>query len=399
MNINKAIFTASLIRLAAVLFCIEFVRSAFLISFLPAYAVNGLGISVAAVGLAVSIHYIADTAVKCVAGYMLDRFSPRLMIHAALGIAFLGLLAAYTSREAWQLVVGAALMGIGASPIWLMCLSRVREEQRASQMGTLYTVWLASLGAGPVAINFLLDRGFALSFWLLAGLWGTGWILASKWRSDSRPSIGKISVKEQLRALRGKLAAMKPLFPGMVLQTAAAGLLVPVLPSFASNYLGLNYSDYSFVLIVGGICTTVCLIPMGQLSDKWGYKWFLVAGFGILAIGLYLLLYSTHIYSTMLLAAMLGLSYAAVLPAWNALLSHFVPEEHKGMGWGVLSSIEGIGIMIGPSLGGWVANLYNETATVVVSAVLLAALSIFYLFFPRRYLVNKQLTLTQHPHS
>ncbi|PYI57454.1 MFS transporter [Paenibacillus flagellatus] len=380
------------VRLAAVLFVMEFVRSAFLISFLPAYAAGRLGVSVAAVGLAVSIHYVADTAVKAAAGYLVDRFSSRLMLHAAFGTTGAGLLTAFFGQQPWMLVVGAILIGIGVSPIWLLCMSEVREDNRASQMGSIYTVWLASLGAGPVVMGFLLDRGYGVSFGVLGGLLAFGWAVALGWNVRRGISARSVPLREQLAQLGGKLAAMKPLVPGMVLQTAAAGLLVPVLPTFATDNMGLDYSGYSLVLIVGGAATAVGLIPMGRLSDRWGHRRFLVVGFAGLAAALFLLLSSSGLVPSMLLAAVLGLSYAVVLPSWNALLASFVPDDQKGTGWGVLSSIEGIGVMIGPVVGGWVAGTYDPSVTVGASAVLLAGIAAFYGFFPQRRLTSPEQT-------
>ncbi|WP_159887497.1 MFS transporter [Paenibacillus puerhi] len=378
-NRSKAsLYTSSFIRLAMILFFTEMVRSAFVISFLPAYAADYLGISVAAVGLAISVHYVADTAVKAIAGYLLDRFPPKAILHVSLAIGFVGLWLAFFSEQPWMLIMGAALMGLGVSPIWLICLSSIHEDQRGSQMGTIYTVWLASLGLGPVAVNFVIDYGYRLTFWLLAAIYAIGWLIALSWNEKLKP-IPTLTLGEQMAQLRLKLFAMKPLVPGMILQTAAAGLLVPILPTLARQHLGLSYSQYSLVLIAGGAVTTLCLIPLGRLSDKWGHKWFLVFGFGALALGLLGLLFSAnHLYATMLMAALLGGSYAAVLPAWNALMSYFVPPDQKGTGWGVLSSIEGLGVMIGPLIGGWIASRYDASVTVWISSAMLASIALYY---------------------
>ncbi len=98
---------------------------------------------------------------------------------------------------------------------------------------------------------------------------------------------------------------------------------------------------------------------------------------------------------TMLFAFMLGLSYSAVLPAWNAVLSYFVPEDQKGTGWGVLSGIEGLGIMIGPFIGGWISSQYTNVATISISIAMMAVLALFYLLLPQNKLVSAGGTL-QH---
>jgi MFS family permease len=366
-----------------ILFLTEMARSAYLISFLPAYA-QERHISIAAVGAAISVHYLSDTVVKVAAGYVLDRFPARLILHIFLMLGLLGLVVSYGVSQPWAIITGAALLGIGVSPVWLLCLSVIDEDRRGSQMGSVYTIWLAALGIGPVAVNFIIDHGFSLTFWILGGLWIAGWLQAAFTHIEFDPgSLARaVPFKQQMIDLREKLSLMKPLVPGMIVQTMAAGLLVPVLPSFASEYLALNYSGYSFVLLAGGLMTVLMLIPMGRLADRWGHKWLLITGFGALAGSLCMLIYSRQLFSTILLAACLGAAYAAVLPAWNALLSHFVPSNQKATGWGILSGIEGIGVMVGPIAGGWMADRFDATVTVAVSAVLLFAITLFYWINP-----------------
>ncbi|SHE10641.1 Lipoteichoic acid protein A [Chlamydia abortus] len=376
----------SILTLAVVLFCTEFVRSAFLFSFLPNYAVRSLGHSVAIVGLAVSVHYIADTVVKGLAGYLLDRFPLRWLLPATFVIMLSGFLIFFYSTHVSLLLAGSALLGIGASPVWLICLGQVKENQRAEQMGTIYTIWMASLGLGPILVNFTLDQGYAASFFLFILLLAAGFVCSLWTMKENRASMERADVS--LHQLWSRLARLKWLLPGMILQMMAAGLLLPILPSFVSEHLGMSQAEYSFMLLLGGAGAILFLIPMGKLADRWGHKRMLGIGFLSLTVILYLVIGSRSVYLTMLLALLLGLAYSAVLPAWNAVLSYAVPKEQKGMGWGILSGIEGIGIMIGPAIGGWVASRYTGTTTVMLSAGMLMIIAIFYLLLPESRLIS-----------
>lgn len=383
MNLkSKSNFTREFTQIAMLLFFIEFVRGGFLIAFLPVFAVKELGFSLSIVGIAVTAHYVADTTLKGYIGYLLDRFSAKWIVSLGLIISFLALFSVPYIHHAWALIAVSALYGIGVSPVWIVSFSRVKEGNRATQMGMLYSFWLAGAGLGPVAINFILDQSYRSPLWLMLGFWLIAWILSLGISDIKSPSVGVVPFKKQYRLLWQRLKEMKPLLPGMILQTMSASMLIPILPSFATNQLGLTYSEYSYVLIAGGACAIGSLIPMGRWSDSHGKKGFLVIGFGMLALGLYLLPLSTSLMTSVILAAVLGISYAAVLPAWNALLSSQVPASQQGLGWGIFASIEGIGVMIGPVLGGWMADLYNENITVLFSASALGVIAIFYLFFP-----------------
>ncbi|MGG4503573.1 MFS transporter [Paenibacillus polymyxa] len=393
---GRSAFKLSTLTLFTVLFCTEFVRSAFLFSFLPNFAVNESGQTVALVGLAVSLHYTADTLIKCVAGYLLDRFSLRWLLPTTFVLMLSGLAAVFFSPYAWGLVVGSVMLGMGASPIWLICLEKIRLTERAAQIGAIYTVWLACIGLGPVTINLTFDYGFEPAFRLMVALLAVGCIASFGINRTTSLHLQNVSFAEQAAGLRRRLVQLKWLLPGMVLQMTAAGLLLPILPGFAADHLGLSQPQYSLMLILGGAGAMLFLVPMGKLADRWGHKQMLFAGFVSLTVVLALLIVSMPPPAlTMLFAFMLGLSYSAVLPAWNAVLSYLVPEDQKGTGWGVLSGIEGLGIMIGPVIGGWLASQYTNAAAISLSAALLAVLALFYLILPQNKLVSAGGTL-QH---
>ncbi|MDB5055235.1 MAG: transporter [Bacilli bacterium] len=384
VKINQKMFSFSseLVRYAVILFIAEFVRGAYLISFLPSYAVEHLGFTVSLIGVIVSVHYFSDTIVKIFAGYLLDRFSLRIILQSGLFIAFVGLWTMYNIHSPWALIASAAIFGIGISPVWLICLSNVNEENRAEQMGLLYSLWLAGLGLGPVVTNFLLDKSYSLSFWLMTCLWVIGFVLSLGVNPTKQYTFNSIPAKIQIKMFWSRLRTMGPLFPGMILQTLAASMLIPILPNFAVQHLGLSHANYSFMMILGGVSTIIFLIPMGRLTDRFGGKWFMICGFSSFAFTLYGLTLVSSYPITMGLAILLGLSYAAVLPAWNALLAHFIPVEQKGVGWGLFSSLEGIGIILGPMIGGFLAVRFSDSMAFLVSALLFFGISMFYLVFP-----------------
>jgi MFS family permease len=374
------------IRSLTVLFLVEFVRGAFLISYLPAYAIDQLHISVSMVGMAITVHYLTDTVVKGFIGYLLDRFPFHLIVQGGLFISFLGLIAIPDSYQAWLLILTSAVFGLGISAIWIVCLSKVQEANRAAQMGLLYMFWFIGMGLGPVCFNFMMDWSIRFSFWVLVLIWGISWALSLSISHNTIARMEQMPLAIQVQRLWNRMKTMRALIPGMILQTMAAGMLVPILPHFATKHLGITYSQYSYLLMAGGASVVLGLIPMGKLSDSIGGKWFLVCGFGIFAVSLYALTFRPSFYLSMVWAIVLGVSYAAVLPTWNALLSHYVPSEQQGLGWGIFSSVEGIGVIIGPVIGGWIAAWMNDTVTVWVSAALLGSIALFYFFFPFRFL-------------
>jgi MFS family permease len=370
-------------RLAVLLFLMEWVRGAFLIAFLPSYAVTRLGFDISLIGLAVSVHYLTDTAIKGFVGYLLDRYSSRLILHAGFVLAMAGIGLMMMTHVGWVLLAAAALLGIGFSPIWLVCLSQVKEENRATRMGTLYVYWLAGLGLGPVLLNFVLDFGDKTAMLVLIGVFALGWLVIGNTDIPiSAKPLPNVPVRQQFRIMWKGMKRAGFLLPGMILQTTAGGMLVPFLSVFGTEKLGLSHSEFSVVLMAGGMFAVVFMIPMGKLFDAFGGKSFLVIGFGTFAAALFGLSYVDTFVQALGLAVLMGCSYAVLLPAWNALMARFVPQDSQATGWGIFTSVEGAGVVVGPLIGSWLASSGNISMPFYTSAALLSMISLFYLFTP-----------------
>lgn len=378
-------------QLAIVLFFIEWIRGAVLVAYLPTYVLSSWGLSASVVGIAVSVHYLTDSIIKGLVGYLLDRFSWRVVLHSGFLLAFIGILLLVTSHDAWSLIAASACMGAGFSPIWIICMSQIKEEKRAQQMGTLYVYWMAGLGLGPVTMNLVIGWSLSLSLGIIVTALVFGWGIASFVNFKKLEVLRmNISVGEQFMMLWNKVELGGFLVPGMLLQTTAGGILVPFLTSFAVKHLGLSHSQLSVVLLVGGAGVVLLLIPMGKWFDRTGGRWFLVLGFGIFSVALFGLTAISSFYGAILFALLLGCAYAALLPSWNALMARYIPEDAVGVSWGLLFSIEGLGVVIGPLIGGWLAGYGNELLPFWVSACLFGVISMVYLLSPARLFIHEK---------
>jgi MFS family permease len=366
----------------AILFLVDFVRGAVQISFLSLYGTRHLGLDLDVIGAAITASFLTDAIVKLAIGYLLDRFAVRTVVCTSILLSVAGVLTIGFADVPWLFIAASGLFGIGLSPIWIVCLTRIREESRGAQMGLLYAVWLAGMGAGPVVVNLVLDVSLSAAFWTLAAVAVAGWLLSLLLAGGREIHIDRVPFLRQVSILGERLKEMKVLLPGMVLQTLGAGMLLPILPTFAASQLGMTSTHYSMLLTLGGAFTVIGLIPMGRLADRLGKKWFLVVGFLLFGIVLHLLTLHPPFGLALFWAVLLGLSYAAVLPAWNALLAAYVPPGQQGLGWGVFSTVEGLGAMIGPYVGGVLATSLGEAWVVGLAGFLFVFISLFYMLFP-----------------
>jgi MFS family permease len=372
-------------QLIITLFLVEFVRGALLISFIPKFAVSELHLSIGIVGAAISAHYVADTLAKTATGYLLDRFSIRLVVPAGLFLALIGFLFMLNAfHHPWLFIVACALYGLGISPVWIVCLASISDEDRASQSGVLYGVWLVGLGAGSFLINLYMESKINFACWLLIVILGLSWISSFFLAELSKTARNHHSISSQLAELWNRMRLMKHLLPGMLLQSIGASLLVPVIPLYIDHDLDLTPSVYSYMLLFGGGCAVLGLFSFAKWIALLGNKLVLSIGFVGFALALILLAQKPPFLIILLSAMILGFSYSVVLPAWNTLIAQYVPSTQAATGWGALSAVEGIGVMLGPFLGGILALHFNLIFPLVFSAGLFTILGCFYyLWYPK----------------
>lgn len=380
----KSMFTKEISLLAIILYLVEFVRGAALIGFLPIYGKETLGLDLDVIGAAITAHYLIDTALKLGMGYLVHRFHVKKIINIGLLASLAGMALIGWADVPWIFISAAGLYGLGISPIWIYCLTKVKEESRGAQMGFLYMIWLVGLGSGPVVLNLVLVHSEIASYWIMVLVSAGAWLLSLMIPKEAHADVAAVPFRKQLAVLGTHLKDMRLLLPGMILQTLAAGMLQPILPSFVKDHLGMASWQYTLLLLAGGGFTALGLIPMGRLSDRLGKKWFLVVGFILFGVALYGLTLGPVTVLAFVWAVTLGLSYAAVLPAWNALLAAYVPPDQKGLGWGVLSAVEGVGGLLGPIIGGFAATGFGEPSVVLSTAVIFAVIGVIYLLFPFR---------------
>jgi MFS family permease len=169
----------------------------------------------------------------------------------------------------------------------------------------------------------------------------------------------------------------------MFMQTLAIGILLPVLVPYTRQVLHLNQYQYSLTLMAAGSFTLILLFPFGYLADRWGHLHFLIFGFCLMALAIGLIVTTVNYTLILSFACLLGIGYAAVIPAWNALLSKTIPDQLRGTLFGFVSGIEDLGFTAGPVIGGQAWTLFGPKGPFFITVVILIVVALFYLLCPK----------------
>ena len=130
------------------------------------------------------------------------------------------------------------------------------------------------------------------------------------------------------------------------------GMIVPILPIYAGSLwisqtaLGFLFGSYALALLI----TTPIF---GMISDKLGRRGPMLWGILGLAAATLLFAFANTFWFLLLARILQGCAAAITWTAGLALLADFYPSEERGQAMGIALSGQAMGILVGPSLGGW----------------------------------------------
>ncbi|WP_253297884.1 MFS transporter [Paenibacillus sp. MSJ-34] len=400
---NRHLFSPFVIELLIIMFLVEFVKGALLVAILPVYMGTVLGLSAFSIGWAFALQYIGDNAFRSPIGWVVERIGYRASMIAGLALTLLAVaIIAYTSSVGW-IVVACALLGVGTAPLWPCVVTGATQMAGEKKQGTVLSIvnaaWLSGTGAGPVIINFVMKDSFAPAFRVLFVCMTAIIVIAlflpgqrqteamHDRQKDGGSADARLAPRGLWRNIVGSyrqigrtLHVSRWFYPALFLQTFAVGLLSPVITLYARTVLHLSPSQFSMLLVAGGGITLLGLIPAGKLVDKFGSAWFLHIGFALSTAAIVTLTWTRSLPAVYSVVGMIGLSYALILPAWNAWVGSIVPKEERGATWGFFLTINGSGMVLGPIISGKLWDLFGPQAPFWVSAATQAVLFVLHLF-------------------
>lgn len=160
-------------------------------------------------------------------------------------------------------------------------------------------------------------------------------------------------------------------------------VVLPVLPFVVLQYVAHENDLAIWVGVleaINGLCAFLVAPFLGRLSDRFGRRPVIIAAaFGAaFAMGLFGI--GGALWVLVLARAIQGVT-AGDLPALFAYLADITPPEQRARRFGILGALSGIGMMIGPAIGGLLAAVSLQLPVFLTAAIslIVAVLSIFLL--------------------
>ncbi|MHA2295031.1 MAG: MFS transporter [Candidatus Hodarchaeales archaeon] len=140
----------------------------------------------------------------------------------------------------------------------------------------------------------------------------------------------------------------------------ATALLIPIMALFLEEYYSLDPGSIALTIGIVGVLSLFGAPVGGILSDSFGRKATVVSS-GV-ASGLVLMLVGlkTGIEVLIIIFTLIRVFFTILQPSFRALQSDIIPEEVRGKEFGIVQATFNFGSILGPIVGGFLYDLYNN---------------------------------------
>ncbi|WP_436374868.1 multidrug efflux MFS transporter NorA [Cytobacillus sp. BC1816] len=163
------------------------------------------------------------------------------------------------------------------------------------------------------------------------------------------------------------------------------GLVIPVLPTLM-NELGITGTTIGYLTAAFALAQLIVSPFAGRAADKWGRKIMIVTGLFIFGLSEFLFGIGEEIELLFVSRILGGISAAFIMPAVTAFIADITTTDTRPKALGYMSAAISTGFIIGPGIGGFLAEFGTRVPFFFAGALgaLAAVLSMILLSEPER---------------
>lgn len=159
-------------------------------------------------------------------------------------------------------------------------------------------------------------------------------------------------------------------------------LLFPFFSLYITGKFNVGMTQAGMVLATFSIFGIAGNMIGGALTDRFGRRKLILFGLVFSALSTLTLGFVNSLAALFPLAAFIGLLSDVAGPAHQAMMADILTEKQRQEGFGLMRVVRNLAWIIGPSIGGFVAN-YSFTLLFVIDAIVSCIVAvIFYKFMP-----------------
>ncbi len=361
---------------------------------LPIYA-RQLGANAFDIGGVISIFAAMLTVARPLVGWGIDRWGRKRFLAASFVFYALSMLLFGLARTVGSLYVARLVQGVGSALFWIPAYTTATElsshgwgrsvgsVEMASSRGAFFGAFVG-YGVILLASSFAVGWRWAFGGYTLAALLAAAMVWRSVPETKAAPAP---SADAALLDRKFLLRLMIIVF----LTGASSSMITPLLIIFLQDHFTTNVPTLAAAFVPAAIVYSYLPGRLGGLSDRFGRAPIMAIGLigaGVVSIGMPT---STSLVFLAVLWVLEAVGLSAELPAEAALVADLAGQDVRGRGYGLYMFASGLGLTVGPLIGGWLYDSAGHAVPFIVTGGILflgAALVLLLLRRPQQPVVR-----------
>lgn len=364
---------------------------------MPLY-LKDLGSSIPQIGLFFTISQIVPLFLQILGGWISDTLGRLRAIAIGSVFGVIGFIPLVLADSWGWLVMAVAIRSVSGALVGpsfdAFIAEHSSEENRGKVFGISQTIFMVVAVVGPPLGGWLAqDYGFKLMllvagiFYLVAAVMRIGMAREAAKTETTKKELSFASLKSNLGAMFGLM------FSGGLItwilitdgfRDVSFQLSGNLFPVYMQDIGGLSIQQIGWATALFGLCMMLTTIPGGWLSDKVGERVGIALGMAMMGGALFVLINIPQGNQWLYFAgwAMAGMGVGVSTPAYQSLISKAVPQNLRGMAFGLFSTSLGVISLPAPWIGAQLWDRFSPQFpfTITAIAILLSIIPIWLKF-------------------
>lgn len=328
---------------------------------LPYYA-QGMGASPSQVGLILASYSYVTAIALIPFGILSDRVGHLKMLTIGITLYTLVPLLYPLASDLTQLGLVRALHGFSCAVFFpaaiTLALDTSTQDRWGESLGWFTTATQLALVVGPALGGFLLNYyGFAIVFYSCSAIPLVGLIFVLFRLTTIQPA----GVRKAASTASWKWLKQPPVFAGLMAPfffTIGSGTILTFMPLYSQG-LGIAETGAGIIIATVYVGSAFFRIFGGKLSDKIGRRPVILLGLLASFTAIILISFMNSFPGLIVAAIFYGVGMGIAMPAAYALVADLTPSALRGLTMGLTTSFLHVGLALGPTIMGIVANMSN----------------------------------------
>ena len=155
--------------------------------------------------------------------------------------------------------------------------------------------------------------------------------------------------------MKNKRASLTVIFFTVFIDLMGFGILIPILPTFASKNLGVSDFGIGVLIAIYSFLQFIFNPILGKLSDKIGRRPVIITSLSFTAVSYIIFSFSTTFWMLFLSRLIAGIGGSNIGVA-QAYIADITDKSERSKGMGMIGAAFGLGFVFGPFIGGLLSS-------------------------------------------